>query len=411
MSPIGSIGHHASVNRPTTLIGLPVELLLLISEFLSPADIVCLAVCNHSLMALFVSDSTPLEDRLPKGLPGAMGDERSLFLTRLSLDLPQYYLCSVCLRLHLSKNVPSPTKFVHPKCFHSLGSEDHEDRWLTQGLAGLYYPAWCGYELQFTHVQLAMRRFYHGMQYGISTDSLFHTEVRVDRLRSNSTPQSPNTSALTPEEKHLSENKTCLTSIEARICPTAPSLCLRIQGLAVVRRQNASRLLPQGNTVWVCGHIANRTPNFSDCVSSHISAYRSGAPKAAEYGKCSKCNTEWHIELRDLGTHDVILIFTRWIDVGPGLSPEDPRWRSLLLYQNEREVDPQDIIFSPRLRFETSLVEGGTKKTLSDEELYLRNVSFLEEKRYMAVMDKGYAVVRPTQSESHRRRSSGCIIM
>ncbi|KAJ6107726.1 hypothetical protein N7523_009049 [Penicillium sp. IBT 18751x] len=135
----------------------------------------------------------------------------------------------------------------------------------------------------------------------------------------------------------------------------------------------------------------------------------SGAPKAAEYGKCSKCNTEWHVELRDLGTHDVSLIFTRWIDVGPGLSPEDPRWRSLLLYQNEYEVDPQDVIFSPRLRFESSLVEGGSKKTMSDEELYLRNASFLEEKRYMAA--GGPTAAGSTHPESRRRRSSGCVIM
>ena len=402
----------ACASRPTTLIGLPVELLLLISEFLSPSDIACLAVCNYRLMGLFTSEeSASLNGRLPKCLPGDMEDERSLFLTRLSLDLPEYYLCSICLRLHLWQNIPSPAKFEPLKCFGSVDREDHEDHWLVQGLAGLYYPAWCGYQLQFTHVYLAMRRFYHGLQYGISTDSLFHTEVRVDRLRSNSTTQTPNTSALTAEEKHLRENKTSLTSIEARVCPTAPSLCLRIQGLAVVRPQNASRLLPQGNTVWVCGHLINATPNFSERVSSHISSYCAGAPKAPEYGKCSKCNTEFHIELRDLGAHDVSLIFTRWIDVGPGLSPEDPRWRSLLLHQNEYEVDPQDIIFSPRLRFESGLVEGGTKKTLSDEELYLRNASFLEEKRYMTVSDKGPPATRSMQPEPRRRRSSGCTIM
>lgn len=400
----------ACANRPSTLIGLPAELLLLISDVLSPADIACLAVCNHRLMDLYASeDSATFNGRLPKGLPGDMEDERSLFLTRLSFDLPDYYLCSACLSLHLWSKVSPPAKFEPLKCFSSLDVDDNEDRWLVQGLAGLYYPAWCRYQLQFTHVYLVMRRFYHGLQYGISTDSLFHTEVRVDRLRSNSIPQSQNTSALTPEEKHLSENKTSLTSIEARVCPTAPSLCLRIQGLAVVRRQNASRLLPQGNTVWVCGHITNATPNFSERVSSHISAYSSGAPKAAEYGKCSKCNTEWHVELRDLGTHDVSLIFTRWIDVGPGLSPEDPRWRSLLLYQNEYEVDPQDVIFSPRLRFESSLVEGGSKKTLSDEELYLRNASFLEEKRYMAA--GGPTAAGSAQPESRRRRSSGCVTM
>jgi hypothetical protein len=400
----------ACVNRPSALIGLPVELLLLIADFLSPADIACLAVCNHGLMALFASEnSASFNGRLRPASPGSMQAERALFLTRLSFDLPEYYLCSVCLRLHLWERVRSPAKFQPLKCFGSVDGEDG-DSWLIQDLPGLYYPAWCGYGLHFTHVYLAMRRFHHGPQYGISADSLFHTEVRVERLRSARTSQSPS-SSLTPEEKHLSQNKTALTSIEARVCPEASSLCLRIQGLAVVRRQNASKLLPRGNTVWVCGHITNATPDFSERVSSHISAYSSGAPKAAEYGKCSKCNTEWHIELRDLGTHDVTLIFTRWIDVGPGISPEDPRWRSLLLYENEWEVDPQDIIFSPRLRFETGLVEGGTKNTLSDVELYLRNVSFLEEKRYMAVSDKGPAAAEPTKPESRRLRSSSCIIM
>lgn len=396
--------------RPTVLIDLPVELLLLISEFLSPPDISCLALCNHGLMAIFtVGDIYSLNCRLPVGYPGDMANERSILLARLSIDLPQYYLCCACLRLHLWQTVAPSSKFKPPQCFQSL---DEEHRWLKEPLRIQHYPSYSNYQLHWSHIQLAMRRFYHGPRYGITTDSLFYTEVRVSRLPSAETPPTHQHSAKTAEEQFQSDNMTSVVSFEARICPTLPSLCLRVQNLAVVTRQNASMLLPERSSVWICGHIGTYQSRFSDLIKAHINAYCSGVPRQGEFGRCQRCNTAYNVEMREFGTQDLSLAITRWIDVGPGLTPDDPRWRSHLLYESQHEVDSHDLVDDPRLRFENSPVDERSKNVVSDEELYLRNVSFLEHKRHKAAMEKmpeSSAVAM--RSDTRRRRSSSCVVM
>lgn len=215
------------------------------------------------------------------------------------------------------------------------------------------------------------------------------------------------------EERFLNEHMTSVVSFEARVCPCpTPSLCLRIQGLAVVKRQNGPVLLPERSIVWICGHIGTYQSDFSDLVKAHIDAYSSGAAKAPDFGRCRKCNTAYHLELRELGTHDLGLIITRWIDLGPCLTPKDPRWRSHLLTGSHLEVDAQDLVADPRLRFEQGLVDQRSKNALSDEELFLRNLSFLEDRRYKAILAKVPASsMRSTRPEARQRRSSGCIVM
>lgn len=399
----------ASVKQPSTLSDLPVEILLWIAELLSPASSTCLALCNRRLMSVFAAGGL-LKHRLQKGEPGDLTNERPIFLTRLSFDIPAYYVCSICLQLHLWRTFPLPALFRYTKCFHLTNGHDRY-WWLGRPVAKLMWPSRPLYEFHFTHLQLAMRRFYHGPKYGVSTDSLFYVEVTASPCDDTTSP-SQKVSASTPEERAVSGIKTVLSSFEARICPTAPSLCLRVQVWSVVKRQNASALSPEKDYVWFCGHIKIEHPNSSDHVRFHISAYCSGSPKAAEYWKCSKCNTEWRIEMRDFGGQEVSLIMTRWFDLRAGLSPQDPRWRSHVKIPSQWDVAAEDIVDSSRLRFETSLAEGGKSETLSDEELYSRNASLLKGRRYMDVMEKISGAsewcMRP---DSPRRRSSGCIVL
>lgn len=248
----------ATVKRPRTLTGLPVEFLLLIAEFLSPADVACFALCNRWLMSLFAPGNS-LKHRLPKGQLGDLKNERSRFLTRLSLDVPEYYLCSICLRLHHWRKFPLPGLFRYTKCFY-LPAGHPQYWWLERPIAYLTWPRRCLYQFHFHHLQLAMRRFYHGPKYGISTESLFYIEV--SRLPcEDATAPSPDGSASSPNRRVDSGFWAQLTSAEARIYPAAPSLCLRIQVWSVVKRQNASALRPEKDYVRLCGHsITGKQP-------------------------------------------------------------------------------------------------------------------------------------------------------
>jgi hypothetical protein len=79
---------------PNTLPGLPPELLVSISDFLYSADLICLSLCNRRLFAVL--------DRQRKRLtlPLYRSSGKLCVLGKLARDLPNYFICEVCIRLH-----------------------------------------------------------------------------------------------------------------------------------------------------------------------------------------------------------------------------------------------------------------------------------------------------------------------
>lgn len=55
---------------------------------------------------------------------------------------------------------------------------------------------------------------------------------------------------------------------------------------------------------------------------------------------------------------------------------------------NTLEVAAEDIVASPRQRFESSLAEGGQRDAFSEDELYLSNASLLTGKKYVRLMER-----------------------
>lgn len=146
---------------PTTATNLdlhPPELLLLISQYLSPVDSTCLALCSHRLFAL------PFRGMLYRPFP--QGDRESPaedlrldLLTRLSRHLPEYYLCYACMRLHLWRhdNLPAPD-FKLTKCYDDLPWDKRKS--LSLSLFHVQFPNFSAYGFYWVHLYLAMRRFY-----------------------------------------------------------------------------------------------------------------------------------------------------------------------------------------------------------------------------------------------------------
>lgn len=79
---------------PNTLGGLVVDLLLSITDFLPPEDIICLSLCNHRLLTVF---------EVQKKRQVLEGTNRLSFLARLERDSPKYFTCYVCCALHRYK--------------------------------------------------------------------------------------------------------------------------------------------------------------------------------------------------------------------------------------------------------------------------------------------------------------------
>lgn len=394
-----------------TLDTLPPELVFLIFSYLSPVDASCLALCSNHFMAF----SPGFDELLGKSFPGVRtgGPGENLridFLTRLARHLPQYYLCYACLRLHLWRHIDLPTpNFKLRSCFDSI-----KDRCSTLLMPAhiSQYPTYSLHRFHFVHLHLAMRRFYFGPSFGISAESLTYTDVSIaplyPRKRSN---------ARMSEKEFWASHRTGLMSVEARVCPNPPGLCLRIQNLAVARRQNVLQLCREDDTVRVCQHIGSYKSNFSHIIRSLIETYcrqdQENIGRLLRQGKCDRCNTSWKLELREIEQKDICLLLTEWKDLGPGLDPEDNRWRTQQDWPCQRTLKASEIVDDPRMRFEMQSNEPGSSSSqaLSDENMFLRNVSLLRAQRYRTVMTRWGPGWWYLQGEEDEVKHSQCIVI
>jgi hypothetical protein len=388
--------------KPITLPDLPLELLLMVAQDLSPVDVACLALCNRRLLSSLGSACR----NLPKGRTGGPDDgPRIDFLTRFSRDLPQYHLCHACLRLHLWRKVALPgPKFKLPACVESLDGSVHR---LKKPLYIIHYPSHAYYKFYFVHLQLAMRRFYHGAQYGIPVQSLLYTEVGTNPITYKALkPTKPH-----DEEEFQCSHMTTLLSVDARICSNPPGLYLRTQELAVVRQHNLSLLFPhpKNESMHSCMHLG-RISNLKAVVHELIDKYRSDmTTKPRDHGRCDKCNTSWQIEIRKMGQNDVCLVFTRWLDLGPGLSPDDDRWRCHNNYEFEIKLADDEKTDS-RQRFENDSIQANCSDALSEEEMYHRNMRFIQGQAYRTLMTRFGVCSWCLHGEKELDQSSRCAV-
>lgn len=374
----------------------------MISNRLSPVDIACLALCNRQLLFSLGS----VCNDLPKSRTGGPEDgPRIDLLTRFSRDLPQYYLCHACLRLHLWGKVALPgPKFKVPACVDSL---DHTVYRLKQPIYIVHYPSHAYYKFHFVHLQLAMRRFYYGAQFGIPVQSLLYTEVGINRITSNALKSTK----LHDEEDFQCSHMTTLLSVDARICSNPPSLYLRTQELAVVRKHNLSLLFPypEHDAMHICMHI-NHIFNLNSVVYGLINKYRSDTTtRPRDKGRCDECNTSWQIEIRNMGQKDVCLVLTRWLDLGSGLSPDDDRWRCHNDHEFEVNLAEHEMVDS-RQRFENESIQANCSDALSEEEMYYRNMKFIQDQAYRKLMTRVGVVRWCLQGEKKLDRSSRCVV-
>ena len=150
-----------------------------------------------------------------------------------------------------------------------------------------------------------------------------------------------------------------------------------------------------------------------DILASQIRRYCSTtSPKVlADQGSCDKCNTSWQLEIRTLDETHASLTLTPWIDLGPGLSIEDPQWKYRLDNVPKSSSAKHEIVDS-RLRFERESIQARCPNALSEDEMYYRNVALLEGKAYQTVMTPVYSGIYILHGQAEAKTSpSRCIIL
>lgn len=208
-----------------------------------------------------------------------------------------------------------------------------------------------------------MRRVYYGPKSGISTDSLSYTQVRHYPMQ----PVHPDILSL--------------FSIEAQACLEPLGLHLRMQDILLVRARDD--LIFRWSR-WKSNPLYRVVPcihhNLLRLISPIMEFLHDGE-EASFAHTCHKYNTDSHIVIGEFDSK-IAVIMTRWINLGPGLTKQDPLWNAHLIrpaFLRERldRDHPEQFLTaqSPRLCFEETAPQ-------SFEELRSRNLSYLKDQQY-----------------------------
>lgn len=349
--------------------GLPVDLILSISDFLSTEDTACLSLCSRRLYAILLA---PGKIKLPTGT------KKYVLLSRLEQDLPARFLCSNCQLLHkydASQDLTPYAEFwrtTPPHCTRECSASALSNFSLWTGLDKVMY------RLYVYHVQLVMKRLFHGAKYGLSIDELAHVEVKPWR------------------GDGIEFAKTSLSSFDAQICREPPSVLLRTQEVLygpcitsngsmssewiIADRKRIHYICHFARTFDVCPHVwiqkpFERTSEWVICMSVSTIIKR-----ARSNFHCQACGIDFliqHVQPVQYKT-DQALIITKWVDLGAGSSPDDPRWAK---HAGGRKTKSGAVYgrSSPRIRFETT-------SPMPLAALESRNLYYLRNRRYEQIM-------------------------
>ncbi|KAJ5717553.1 hypothetical protein N7488_003199 [Penicillium malachiteum] len=233
-----------------------------------------------------------------------------------------------------------------------------------------------------------MRSLYYGLESGIHPDALFYTQAREFPVTKTN-----------PMYKSIS-------SLEAQIQEDPPGLCLRIQDVILVchhdshnregqpanifrRSQRVRFPAPFANPIelFICHHVSIAQLDIIryTVVDNVIEVNWNYGPLSPYHSKCEDCGTEYQVERRTYHGNEQAIVLTRWFNLGPGLSPEDNRWRVLCMAPDDDDpvLDPVERLESPRRTW-----ENGAASLRSLEELTKSNVSFLKGHRFKKVMQQ-----------------------
>ena len=281
---------------------LPTELLLSILDFLSVSDRACLSLCNRALRNKLGATS---KDLARYGKAQGNTHSRPDFLLRLSRDSPGAFYCFDCRRLHPSVRTRPPGPLFCPDPYRFSGCFASDLGFYYHFTNGVYHK----YHLMFQHVQLAMARYRYGVNDGIALDTLSYTEVRVS--------------------DHC--NISILFSVEPRIISNG--LYLRMQHCILFDHGSSSNVA-RWATPKVCTHyieLAHECRLPRPCTSSRetLNKIRGTSPP---FQHCPTCSISYHVEIKRLGDRYRAFVLTKWLSLGQGNSPLDPKWQRHLLY-------------------------------------------------------------------------------
>lgn len=326
----------------TGLTDLPDYLLLLIYRFAESADGICFCLSSRRVWMLF-------HDRVCPMLPRILDPHVELSVaTRLERDIPECFACNICNSLH------TWTGDLPDSCHTPWFEVPH----IMRTHAKLQQT----FRLSFIEAKLAMKRFNHGPEYGITTESLSRTQICHYSLQ---------------WAKYLGIIH--LFSRDVQTSPVNRCLYVRMQDIVIVRKWSDLIYGHHTETSELCAFETCIHTSLIHLITPRVKSLPAGKSISFEIS-CQECYTDSHIELGEF-EHTPTVIMTRWVNLGPCLTPEHPMWKAhVFIPGNPNERPRQDELkqtrkIRPRMIFEKRF-------PFSFEELRQRNLLFLRNQQY-----------------------------
>ena len=281
--------------RTKQLIDLPPELILLISDSLPAASTACLALCSHRFSRILGSSAWTSLQLQHQG-------HRMSFFYLLERDLPEYFACRRCKRLHQNNKVQWPMSGKRLQDVPCVGVF----RLFGPPRTTMFRPSRTTmYLINYAHVQLVMKRHYYGPSHGLSIKCFLHTELKEYDARG------------TVE----------LFSVDARI--VSNELLMRSQQWILVSQHRSGEFVTRTLLHSICTHIRTgiwRDDRLLNVIRPRLNQLKAQGRCYTETEQCTKCHMDFVLDALDFGDGGVALFVTRWVNLGAGLDMADPKW-------------------------------------------------------------------------------------
>ena len=223
-----------------------------------------------------------------------------------------------------------------------------------------------------------MLRHYLGPSYGISTKQL--SFVQVSEFG----------------ESEPGGRRTNLSSVEARVCAQPARLCLRIQTWAVLHTRILDLALERSKCVWVCRHLVAEKGEMFRLIESSLEEYSARPEQLGEPNlyKCRHCKFVFQVEVFETVSDGLAIVITKWLDLGSGLTPTDPKWRILTAVFQGGDQENEKASEAEKCRMDFEKEEGMTQQAVTH-----RNASYLKDQRYKDKMSNRFCRVWILQAD------------
>ncbi|KAL5327492.1 hypothetical protein ACEPPN_005190 [Leptodophora sp. 'Broadleaf-Isolate-01'] len=167
LAPLNRMAQSTAPTGRKTLDNLPHVVLLCIGDYLSPLSSACLSVCSKKLRDSFLSKY--------QACIRSSGHEYFKFLTLLSRDLPDHFLCRTCRRLHSNSIVSWPNSSNNNSNIAANGPPSSAS--LLRCMTVQHQHLLPTRRVDFSQIQVAMKHLKHGAPHGMPISAFNSTKL------------------------------------------------------------------------------------------------------------------------------------------------------------------------------------------------------------------------------------------